>query len=148
MRKLGIKTKVNYSNNTLVVESEDVVKDVVALVLRNKVEDLGVFLGVLLFVNEQLAGDHHNDVTSSRGSGLGIESYDAVANLLKRQRDELLNDSRGALDLTVLKGQHRRITVKVPKVRSVGVELLIVESSELLGNGKEIDRHCDYRVRH
>lgn len=124
-----------------VVESKDVVKHEEAVVLGDQVEDLGVSLSVLLLINKELASDHDNNVTASRRGRLGIEGGDAVADLLERQRDELLNNALGALDLRGLKGEHGRVTVKVTELRTVSVKLLVVKGGKLLSNGLEIDGH-------
>jgi len=105
------------------------------------VEDLGVSLSVLLLINKELASDHDNNVTASRRGRLSIEGGDAVADLLERQRDELLNNALGALDLRGLKGEHGRVTVKVTELCAVSIKLLVVKGGKLLSNGLEIDGH-------
>lgn len=73
-------------------------------------EDLRVLQGVGLLVDEKVAGDKDNDV-AIRGTGLGIESVDAVDDLLKGKADELLHNAGGTLVLRALEGEHRGISL-------------------------------------
>ena len=120
-----------------VVQTEDVVEDVVGVSLRDQVEDLGEALRVGLVVDEEVAGDHDEDV-AALGGWLGVEGGDAVGDLLERQGDELLDDALGTLHLTGLEGQHRLVPVEVAELGSVGVKLVVVELGELLREGVEV----------
>lgn len=126
------------ANALRVVQSEDIVEHVVGVSVWDQVEHLGVTLGVLLLINQQLAGDHHQDV-SVGGSWLRVQGGDSVGNLLERQRHQLLYNVLGALQLRGLEGQHGLLSVQVAQLVSVRVELLVVEVAELGGNGVEID---------
>lgn len=73
-------------SNLGVVQSEDVVQDVVGPVFWHEMENLGVSLGVLLLVDEKLTSDHdqHISVFASR---LGVQRGNTVSDLGERQRD-------------------------------------------------------------
>ena len=101
-------------------------------------ENLGITLGVLLLINEQLSGDHHQNVTISR-SWLSIQSGDSVNDFLERQGNQLLDDILSTLKLSGLKRQHGLVSVQVTQLVSVLVELLVVKVTELGGNGVEVD---------
>lgn len=121
-----------------VVQSEDVVEHVVRGSIGNQVEHLRVTLGVLLFVDKQLAGHHDQNVALGRG-GLGVQSGDSVGHLSKWQTGQLLHNVLGALQLRGLEGQHGLLSVQVAQLGSVVVELLVVEVAEFGGYGVEID---------
>lgn len=121
-----------------VVQSENIVEHIVGVSIWDQVENLGVTLGVLLLVNQQLSGDHHQDV-SVGGGWLGIQGGDSVGNLQEWQGDQLLNDVLGTLQLGSLESQHGLFSVQVTQLVSVRVELLVVEVAELGGNGVEVD---------
>lgn len=101
-------------------------------------ENLRVTLSVLFLVNQQLAGDHGQDIAIRRG-GLSIQSGDSVSHFLEGQGHQLLDNVLGALELRSLERQHRLVSVQVAQLVSVGVELLVVEVAELGGDGGEID---------
>lgn len=120
-----------------VVQSEDVVEHVVRVSVWNQVEHLRVTLGVLLVVNHQLTSDHHQDVTLRR-CWLGVQGGDSVCDLGEGQAGQLFHDVLGALHLGGLEGQHRLLSVEVTQLRSVTVELFVVELAELGSNGVEV----------
>lgn len=101
-------------------------------------ENLGVRERVVA-INAQLSGDKHNDITSLSRSGLGVNIRDLVSDLAKGKANKFLNDSLGTLVLSTGEGEHRVITVEVTELRPVGIEGLVVELAELLGEGVEID---------
>lgn len=123
---------------TLSVESENVVEDIVRRSIRDQVENLGVRERVVA-INAQLSGDKHNDITSLSRSGLGVNIRNLVSDLAKGKANKFLNDSLGTLVLSTGEGEHRVITVEVTELRPVGIEGLVVELAELLGEGVEID---------
>lgn len=120
-----------------VVQSENVVEHVVGAGVRDQVEHLGVSLGVLLLVNQQLTGDHDQNVAVWRGR-LGIQGGDSVGNLGEWQGGEFLDNVLCSLQLGGLKGQHGLVPVQGGQLGPVGVELLVVEVAELGGNGVEV----------
>lgn len=103
-------------------------------------EQLRVSLGVLLLVDEQLTGNHDENISVLRGR-LGVQCGDSVAHLGEWQAGQLLNDGLGALDLVRLERKHRVVTVQVSELLSVLVELVVVEGAELLCESVEVNRH-------
>lgn len=121
-----------------VVQSKDIVEHIVRVSIWNQVEDLRVSLLVLLIIDQQLTGNHDQNVTI-RAGWLGIQSRNTVDNLGEWQRHQLLNDVLTALQLRGLEGQHRLIPVKVTQLGSIGVKLLVVEVAELGGDGVKVN---------
>lgn len=104
-------------------------------------EDLSELERVLAVVNKQLSGDEHDKRGDLGRRWLGIDGNYLVLDFLEGKADELLCDRGRALYLSRLPGHHRCVPVKRRKTITVGVELLVVELSELLGNGGGV-RHC------
>jgi len=110
---------------------EDVVEDkVVAGRVTHQLESLGVILGALLLVDQELAGNENDDAALK--GGLGIEGRNLVLDLLERKRRELLDDGVDAKGGGGLKSQHGLLAVEACKSLAVRVELVVVELDELL----------------
>lgn len=121
-----------------VVQSENVVEHIVRVSVWNQVEHLGVTLRVLFLVNQQLTGHHDQNVAVWR-SWLGVQGGNAVGHLLERQRNQLLHNVLGTLQLRGFEGQHGLVSVQVAQLVSVRVKLLVVEVTELGGHGVKVD---------